>query len=66
VGRKNSSSTVPLKRSTKPLVRGEPTLVLCGVDVVERQVELVGMTLGAAELAPLSVRIVCTGRSSLA
>jgi len=37
VGRKNSSSTVPLQRSTKPLVRGEPTLVfLCSISLSAR------------------------------
>ena len=37
VGRKNSSSTVPLKRSTKPLVLGEPTLVfLCAMSLSAR------------------------------
>ena len=29
VGRKNSSNTVPLKRSTKPLVRGDGTGARC-------------------------------------
>lgn len=47
--RKNSCSTVPLKRSTKPLVLGAPTrAVRC---LFQRQEELIGSSFGAAEFA---------------